>query len=295
MVTAIVDETMLSPIGGDLLRAFKGIALLLERIRADYVMASKHSKVWVAQITESLQLFEILFHSGHVDDDGRALLWRELDRLPDCDAREQVASGRECAINRLNQLRACALIVVPCRTGTEQFDGRKLFLIGTESAALEFYREAPELGDFSKAEFIANSRRAYPNLYFREGIENQLDRFSRPYLAMRPALIEALSDLNDHLPPIVDEVKSGFVVARRFNAMSRYSISPESPQPHQNKSAMKERQVEFRDVKIGEVRLGNINVNCEWHLKLEPDRDRVHFYFGYQKILIGIFSEHLST
>ena len=52
---------------------------------------------------------------------------------------------------------------------------------------------------------------------------------------------------------------------------------------------MRLRDVEFR----GQV------YRCEWHSKLEPNRNRIHFQvidgIAETKILIGIFHEHLAT
>jgi hypothetical protein len=39
-------------------------------------------------------------------------------------------------------------------------------------------------------------------------------------------------------------------------------------------------------------------IRCEWHSKLEPHRNRIHFAFDDTlggKILIGIFVDHLDT
>ena len=52
---------------------------------------------------------------------------------------------------------------------------------------------------------------------------------------------------------------------------------------------MRHRDVEFR----GRV------YRCEWHSKLEPNRNRIHFRvidgIAETRILIGIFHEHLPT
>jgi hypothetical protein len=101
--------------------------------------------------------------------------------------------------------------------------------VGTAVALLEFYRAATELGNLSEAAFLANAGRAYPNLYFYERIENQFGRFSVPYLAIRASLSQALADLNDHLPAIIAQERQGSEIVKRFNAMSKFSISPDSP------------------------------------------------------------------
>jgi hypothetical protein len=65
-------------------------------------------------------------------------------------------------------------------------------------------------------------------------------------------------------------------------------VSRESVKTHSNNSAMRLRDVEFNGDKI----------TCEWHTKLRPEIDRIHFAFGGScgdKILIGIFVDHLPT
>jgi hypothetical protein len=127
-------------------------------------------------------------------------------------------------------------------------------------------------------------------LWFIDNIATQLSKLSQPYKMSRRLITQGLGDLNDHLFPLISTVIDGGQIAKVFNAKSAFEISPESPLTHQNMRAMRERDVMF----------GNVKVRCEWHLKLFPVRDRIHFHFGVpavmrDKILIGIFTEHLST
>jgi hypothetical protein len=288
---AIVDETRVSPTTGaeGLLLAFKGLADVLQRLRADQIQLLKHSTIWEVQILEQTPLFQILFVDGYLDRDVRLLVSLELERLTDCNTENDVPSARDFALQCLAQGRPCGLIVVPCHTGVEQHVGMRLHSIGNYVAAIKFYREAPELGNFTEAQFVENFQRSFPQLYFRGTIADDLDKFSQSYQAMRPTLMRALADLNDQLPPLRQLRLPIIEIERRFNASSEFSISPESPQTHKDAAAMRQRNVMF----------GNNEICCEWHLKIQPDRDRIHFHFGVpgiagNKILIGIFCLHLK-
>ena len=50
---------------------------------------------------------------------------------------------------------------------------------------------------------------------------------------------------------------------------------------------------------LRDVTFGNRHYRCEWHSKLEPHRNRIHFHPGDDAtdgcVLIGIFTEHLRT
>jgi hypothetical protein len=196
-------------------------------------------------------------------------LWRQASRL-----------ARNCA---------CALVVVPCCAGLEEFAGTRLHYVGDQATAVRFYRDAPELGNFTERQYVENFDRAFPQLHFRANIADDLDKFSGPYRAMRPTLTKAFADLNDILPHLLYLKLPGQQIAQQFSASSSFSISPESPQTHRDLKAMRERDVIF----------GKVTVRCEWHLKIQPDRDRIHFHFGVAgtgggKILIGKLCYHLK-
>lgn len=293
MITFVVDEEKLSPGRGapGLFNEFSEFGILIERLRQDGVAILKHSRIWEASVCGGLQLFQVLFTPGYLDEDLRRLLHRTFDSLPNCDVRAAVMSAREYALELLGVNEACALAVIPCHAKEEKINGTVLCSIGSGAGALKFYRTAIVLGNFPENEFIDNGARAFPNLYFKPGIVSQISKFSEPYLPqMRKKLSHALADLNDHLPAILAVARLPSEIEKRFGALSQFSISPESPKTRKNKAAMKERDVLF----------GNQTVTCEWHLKFSPTRDRIHVHFGVasiagSKILIGIFCDHLTT
>ena len=303
MITAIVDESNLAPINGaaGFLEAYSNLTDLIKKIKKDDVSLLKHSSIWECAVSENLKLFEVLFEKKtDLDDDIRELFFRELDGLSNCDATDGVPSARDFSLSLLREHRACGLVVIPCRDRVEKIENYKLFSVGNKESALAFYRAANELGDFTEGDLIENGKRAFPSLFFRENIAAQISKFSESYLpSMRPKIVQALSDLNDYLPAVLAETKHAPDVENRFNALSQFSISPESPNTRRNASAIKERDVTVEKRGPGGA-VERFTVRCEWHLKIHATRDRIHFHFGVpaiagNKIIIGIFCDHLTV
>jgi len=74
-------------------------------------------------------------------------------------------------------------------------------------------------------------------------------------------------------------------------ALGKYhcDLSPESPKTRSSPKLMRQREVSFN----------GRTYRCEWHAKLEPNRNRIHFAMMddqfAEMVLIGIFVEHLDT
>jgi hypothetical protein len=136
-------------------RCIMSLVQLIRKIKVDRVEVYKHSRIWEAEVVNSFRLYEVLFYAGHIDDDVRQLVYRELDKLADCDAHND--DGRTFAVRSLNEGIACALIVLPCRDRQEVHGRKRVFFIGNSATAIEFYRAAVELGDFFEDEFIDNT------------------------------------------------------------------------------------------------------------------------------------------
>jgi hypothetical protein len=176
MIEAIVDESCLSSAREEQLLSeeFGALANLLRSIRDDDgVRVSLHSAIWNVPLRPGLELFQFVFERGHLDDDVRALLQRQLEYLPACDD-AKFSSARAFALAHHERAVPCALLVLPSRSGSIRLGNRSTFLVGTEEGLLTFYRHAPEFGDFSASDFMVNSRRAYPALYFNDDLKNQL-------------------------------------------------------------------------------------------------------------------------
>ncbi len=291
MIQLALDETSFRGLGAAALDdESRLLANFMVRLReVDRVSVVKKSDVWIADVTDELKVCDIAFTPGLLDEDVRQLFYRVIDSLPAWDGEGELRTSRDFATSKILEGEAWGCVVPPSQCSKVAVGDRNLHLIGTISQAIEFYRAAIELGDFAEECFIQNCQRAFPNLYMRAGIENEIARFSMHYKdGMRLKLTRALSDLNDILPDLLLRLRDLREIARQFDARSEFSISPESPLTRRNAAAMRQRDVVF-DRKL---------VRCEWHLKIEPQRDRIHFSFAEQdvapgRILVGIFTEHL--
>ncbi len=167
------------------------------------------------------------------------------------------------------------------------------FLSSSEKSLpwLTFYREIPEVEDLPEDSYIRHSTLMFPSLYFKPNIHKEFRHFSDGYRSLRPEITRHLAALNDHFRSVLDEhTGEPDQTAREMQARCRVEMSPESPKTKQNRAAWEERK----------IILDGQDVYCEWHTKLSPDKNRIHFHPGKKtvangKLVIGIFHEHLST
>jgi hypothetical protein len=160
---------------------------------------------------------------------------------------------------------------------------------GTNQADfLVYLRKAMKIAQVPSQDFLKIGRFAFPNLVFHPDLTNQFRRFSRDYHTILPEVIKALAGINDHFAAI-SRVVQGVPgeISARFSATCEFECTPESVSTRRNGSAMARRNVSY----AGKVYC------CEWHAKLLPTVDRIHFYPAFEgdKILIGIFIDHLPT
>jgi hypothetical protein len=231
MISAVLDEAALVPTAGAAVGTeYVALTTFLHHLRTNGLNLFKQSSVWEAQVGPDLKLMDIAFTAGHLDEDVRILLMQQIHSLPAWDPTpDDISTSREYVTGRLYRGEAWACVVLPCRCDVVQLANKSLHLIGTTKQALNFFRDAIELGNFSEDCFIRNCVRAFPNLHLRHGIENQIGRFSIAYGGgLRKLLASALTDLNDLLPPLLRDIQDLREVVRQFNAQSSFAISPES-------------------------------------------------------------------
>jgi hypothetical protein len=164
----------------------------------------------------------------------------------------------------------------------------QVFFFAAVNEMLPFWRELYELEDIPEEEFYQLTGWAFPDLIFHPDLSFR--RFEGSYPELRQLIILHLGALNDHF---LQEYRT-LSAAGRIGDIEAYfqtygvgGVSRESAKTHRNVKAMREREVEFN---------GKL-VICEWHSKLRPNIDRIHFAFGdefREKILIGIFTSHLT-
>ena len=164
----------------------------------------------------------------------------------------------------------------------------QVFHVGLSRPLEEFYRFMLSFEEVSRQEFPKWTAFAFERLRFALEVSSQIGRFRQRYEAIRDDIIKHLSVINDEFVSMLVEGATLPDICKRV----KIDISPESPKTHGNASAMKEREVEFEGKKIV----------CEFHSKLTPTHDRIHFSPTLRKdqkdrqyLVVGPFAEHLTT
>jgi hypothetical protein len=291
-LAAVIDETRITLPRGDeaaLDVALEKISELLSQLADDRVLRLKRSTIYETEILPEIMLMDVLF-SGAVPLDGvvREGLVRQLDAIDDWDVDGEDDSSEGFAIARLSTGNPIACIVI--ERYAERLPGPPvLHRVAEYRGLLAFYREAIEIADYDEPAYFRHAARAFPDLFFKPNIGTECRRFSEPYRAIRPVLTRALAALGDLLPLICKEHSDLRIIKTEFTAKSGFEISPDSPRTHQNKRAMRER----------DIFINGVSLRCEWHLKLKPHVDRIYFNFGHNmsnnRIIVGILCDHLRT
>lgn len=162
-----------------------------------------------------------------------------------------------------------------------------IFFFTTAAALKVFWRSLYELEDIPEADFFTLANLAFPDLLFNPDLTFR--RFEGAYRDLRRLIVSHLSVLNDDF---LRAYRAANGIARDVEAtlasIGCPGISPESPNTHKKERVMRMRDVEYRGSAI----------RCEWHTKIEPHRNRIHFAFGDSfgsMIFVGIFVDHLDT
>lgn len=163
----------------------------------------------------------------------------------------------------------------------------QVFFFAIADDLIHFWRWLYELEDISEQEFFQSVDRAFPSLIFYPDLTFR--RFEGSYQDLRALVVRHLGELNDHfLGEYRTTSAAGRVsdIEQYFASRGVGGVSRESVRTRRNARFMRERDVEFNGRRV----------RCEWHTKLHPRIDRIHFAFGDEfgdKILIGIFVDHL--
>lgn len=141
-----------------------------------------------------------------------------------------------------------------------------------------FLEQTP--ADLSRLERI--SPRMFPDIEFSSSAWKHLNSLSAATRTDLSALVAHLGVLNDAVHGIWAKVSS---TSDRQAALGSLGVSAslEGPRTHGNRAAMKARDFEFS---TGIVR-------CEWHTKLNPNIDRIHFAVTDAGVLVGTIVDHL--
>lgn len=130
----------------------------------------------------------------------------------------------------------------------------------------------------------ARASRAFKNLAFREGVFSGIKDMSKGFTLMLPSIVEHLSVLSDEGARLfAGPAQQGF----EGLALLGITASDENGNTKGNSKSMDQRTRNWNGKQVAFL----------WHTKIEPDRDRIHFYRDGEKdgrIVIGIFHRHLD-
>ncbi len=177
------------------------------------------------------------------------------------------------------------------------------FVLGEESRRL-FWRDVILIEGDSAESLARNAPRAYPDLYFVNGVLAHLDRLSGGYLASRTRVQAAFAILNDWggwiftcPPPVLTPFESTLgvatgtdpsnsVIETRFLGFG-LTVAPEKPNVWEHRRSREAR----------ETVIENRRFYCHWHVKLQLHRNRIHIHPPAQesgwKVVVGMIDEHL--
>ena len=146
-----------------------------------------------------------------------------------------------------------------------------------------FFRLLYEWENVSASDFFERAQLAFPRLVFAAGISFR--NFQGAYRTLRPKVVDHLGRINDRFPELY-AAENG--MSKEISSRLGIEVSIEGG-TRSSERLMRQRDVEFR---------GHV-YRCEWHSKIEPHRNRIHFHViggtGEPRVLIGIFHEHLAT
>ena len=196
------------------------------------------------------------------------------------------------------------------RSGTLEVRGgdgaaaRQVHFLASRAMLPGFYRSIFELEDLDADAYMSNAAHAFPEIAFAPGLSGQFSRFKGHYRDVRPDVTRHLAVLNDHFQEVYRGAEFVPVMTHRLLTV-RHDVDAtrESDKTRHNAKAMRERDVSVTHVLVAgqkvPVTIGR-PVRCEWHTKIKPDQNRIHFHpgkdqVGGKRLFVGLFHEHLTT
>jgi hypothetical protein len=257
---------------------------------------------------DGCQLHQLLSreHPSAIDRDTLLLTYTLLSRCPEWDASSDVETSITIddgepmmALSVAYAFRnaiaghgtACLVFGGVDRRGFRPVRGNQnsadIFFFSTTSTLPEFWRHLFALENIAERDFFALAAHAFPGLILHPDLS--FGRFTGAYRDLRPRVVTILAALCDQF---TEEYHRCQGIPRNIQAaMGRYGVelSPESPNTRGSERLMRQRRKDY----------AGHHFICEWHAKIEPHRNRIHFATPAPeidgKILIGIFVDHLDT
>ncbi|MBB5192619.1 hypothetical protein HNQ50_003363 [Silvimonas terrae] len=172
-----------------------------------------------------------------------------------------------------------------------------------ENSHRAFWRDAIELEGDSQEALERLAPHAFPDLFFQANVWRGLNELVGGYDAERKTVQKYLRVLDDQgywaftcPPPALSRGEadgpdpkarpSNQIIERRFMGLA-LEVAPEKPNVHDDTRCREAR----------EIVLGGRTLYCEWHGKLKPHQNRLHFHppvpESGEKVIIAIFHRHL--
>lgn len=249
----------------------------------------------------AMDLATVLNSAEPVDRDVRVVLsasltksvpWDEAPELvlsPDVtvDSEAVVSYGIAYALITVSNRLGMAVVTMPHRSHhgeclvTQAEISERVHFVLSPADNPGFLRTLYELEDVDEDRFMELAKGAFPSLVFANGLN--FKGFTGQYRVLRPTVVSHLSALNDKfLAAQATELGDPSKIKARVGI----PISIESSKTRRSGKKMRQRDVDYE----------GITYTCEWHTKIEPTRNRVHFCPREDGTLfVGLFVDHLDT
>ncbi len=280
---------------------------LVDQIRTQGQKIRRGEDIWNAVVIDKLTVMDLLYTSqgkAILDDVLRQSLRVAIDRMLEYEADIEWTPVRETIWEKHGEAIAhivgyhgdrqgigcLAIDEVPEYTIIEGDIATCIHFIWNEARLITYYRKLFEIEATPEDDFLALATLAFPRLLLHPQ-HTQFNKFHHDYSTLRKSVIEHLSAINDHFRSIHEQCKFDHnCVTNHMQALFGVTMTMESTQTRNNTKAIAQRDVVHNNVKY----------RCEWHSKLYPTIDRIHFCPEANnaidgRILIGIFVDHLPT
>ncbi|TBD84815.1 hypothetical protein [Rhizobium ruizarguesonis] len=150
-----------------------------------------------------------------------------------------------------------------------------------------FWREAIVIAGDSEDSLRRFASGAYPSLLFHDGALDGLRDLGGGYLALRNEIKRALQILDEGgASAFTDPPVTNQNIQHRFRNLG-LNVAPENPNVYLNGNCRIAR----------EISIDGTNLYCEWHVKIEPHRNRIHIHpptlSSQDRLIVAIIHDHL--
>lgn len=308
----VLDETSwIATQAEGYLERLEGLLDNMERLRDDNRVCLFSEELFHLEIYEGQALYDLFSGNSSLPipreiqeritaEFGRLRAWGEMDRPWPADFDVSIGNAGPVFAPSLAWAMAQAALgsrqAVPCLIAANAWpSGLQTITVADSQAGVwlvsqvsdpGYYRWLAIHGTDRPAELDELLGMAFPNLEFVADCTDGIKEMSLGYRDLIGSIVETLGVLSDEGPRIFAE--SWQVAPNAFGSLG-VSISDENGGTKGNKKA---ERAHTRDH-------GGRAIPFWWHIKLQPDRDRIHLdatpLHDNGKIIVGIFCRHLTV